>query len=246
MCIRDRSENDPRALAAIAVEKQAIMREQAQRIQYNEARSGGHGMKDEVGKQVLREQAQEWKDQVGKLQATSAKDVVRRCGAALGESTLVVPTQDKFLRMYDWAFWCRWNPMDWCYGDAVYNDQRREIAPTYDEFCQNMLLREEMEYDLYPGENYQAEHYGEDHWHLRCNVDVLLERHRQAEKGRKQKREQDRREESGAALFTGAAAEDHSRKPLDASKEFFHVNRFRRWWLNLHVLGSFWRMLSSL
>ena len=245
-------ENDPRALVAIAVEKQAIMREQAQRIQYNEARSG-HGMKDEVGKQVLREQAQEWKDQVGKLQATSAKDVVRRCGAALGESTLVVPTQDKFLRMYDWDFWCRWNPMDWCYGDAVYNDQRREIAPTYDEFCQNMLLREEMEYDLYPGENYQAEHYGEDHWHLRCNVDVLLERHRQAEKGRKQKREQDRREESGgldtarcgAALFTGAAAEDHSRKPLDASKEFFHVNRFRRWWLNLHVLGSFWRMLSS-
>ena len=145
--------------------------------------------------------------------------------------------------------------MDWCYGDAVYFDDKREIAPTYDEFCQNMFLREEMEYDMYPGENYEAEHYGEDHWHLRCNVKVLLERHRQAEKGRKQKREQDREAEKGplAASVAGTARkrleeEDHSRKRLEGTdpKEFFHVNRFRRWWLNLHVVGSFWRMLSSL
>ncbi len=51
--------------------------------------------------------------------------------------------------MYDWDFWCRWNPMDWCYGDAVYNDPRRDVAPSFQEFCENLLLREELEYDLY-------------------------------------------------------------------------------------------------
>ncbi len=61
--------------------------------------------------------------------------------------------------MYDCDFWCRWNPMDWCYGDAVYNDPRRDVAPTFQEFCENLLLREELEYDLCKGENYQAEHY---------------------------------------------------------------------------------------
>ena len=28
-------------------------------------------------------------------------------------------------------------------------------------------------------------------------------------------------------------------------EEFFHVNRFRRWWVNLHVIASFWRLLSG-
>ncbi len=62
--------------------------------------------------------------------------------------------------MYDWDFWCRRSPMAWCYGDAVYNDPRRDAAPTFQEFCENLLLREELEYDLCKGENYQAEHYG--------------------------------------------------------------------------------------
>ena len=86
--------------------------------QYNEARSG-HGLKDEIYKKVLRETAQQWKEKVGILQQQSAKMVARRCGATLAESTLVVPTQAGFLQMYDWEFWCRWNPMDWCYRDAV-------------------------------------------------------------------------------------------------------------------------------
>ena len=31
----------------------------------------------------------------------------------------------------------------------------------------------------------------------------------------------------------------------DFPKEFFHVNRFRRWWVNLHVIATFWRLLSG-
>ena len=62
------------------------------------------------------------------------------------EDASSVPTQKGFIRMYDSDFWCRWNPMDWCYGDAVYNDDRRDITPSFQEFCENMLLREELEY----------------------------------------------------------------------------------------------------
>ena len=52
---------------------------------------------------------------------------------------------------------------------------------TFEEFCENLLRREELEYDVYDGENYEAEHYGKEHWHLRADVDSLLARHRQAQ-----------------------------------------------------------------
>ena len=32
---------------------------------------------------------------------------------------------------------------------------------------------------------------------------------------------------------------------MEARKEFFHINRFRRWWINLHVLSTFWRLSSG-
>ena len=43
------------------------------------------------------------------------------------------------------------------------------------------------------------------------------------------------------------AAEKKHRKPLEEAlpNEFFHVNRFRRWWVNLHVIASFWRLVSG-
>ena len=34
-------------------------------------------------------------------------------------------------------------------------------------------------------------------------------------------------------------------KSLTSKLRFFHVNRFRRWWLNLHVLSSFYRTLAG-
>ena len=65
------------------------------------------------------------------------------------------------------------------------------------------------------GENYEAEHYGCDHWHLRTDVDRLLERQR-------------------------LATQRTRRKCLEADlpNEFFHVNRFRRWWVNVHVMAN--------
>ena len=99
---------------------------------------------------------------------------------------------------------------------------RDRIQPTYEEYSDNLLRREELEYDIYEGENYEAEHYGKDHWHLRTQVDFLLERHRLAQNQLPRERLEPSRPE-----------------------EFFHVNRFRRWWVNLHVIASFWRLLSG-
>ena len=73
-----------------------------------------------------------------------------------------------------------------------------------------------------PGETYEAEHYGRDHWHLRVDVDLLLERQRMATQKKVRKRLES-----------------------DLPNEFFHVNRFRRWWVNLHVIATFWRLLSG-
>ena len=218
--------DDPLALAMIAAEKQTIMKEQALRIQTNEAKSGHH-LQDAVGKKLLLEQAEQWASSVKRLSKLSTVDVQRRCGRALqgvgaAEHVLVVPTKHSFVRMYDSDFWSKFNPMDWCYGDAVYNDPRRDIQLTFEEFCDNLLRREELEYDLYDGENYEAEHYGKEHWHLRTDVESLWARHR-------------------------LAKDRQARDCLEPTRpeEFFHVNRFRRWWVNLHVIASFWRLLSG-
>ena len=87
----------------------------------------------------------------------SAEDVQRRCGHALrgvtaGEPVLVVPTRRGFVRMYDPDFWSKFNPMDWCYGDAVFNDPRRESQPRFEQYCEKLLRREELENDVYEGE----------------------------------------------------------------------------------------------
>ena len=70
--------------------------------------------------------------------------------------------------------------MDWCYEDAVYNDARRDTQLTFGESCHNLLRSEELECDLHNGENYEAEHYGREHWHMRTDVDPLLARLRLA------------------------------------------------------------------
>ena len=220
------SGHDPLALALIAAEKQTIMKEQALRIQANEAKSG-HQLQDSVGKKLLNEQATQWTECVGKLSKITVAQVQTRCGRALrgvgaAEQVLVVPTKRKFVRMYDPDFWPKFNPMDWCYGDLVFNDPRREVQLTFEEYSENLLRREELEYDVYNGENYEAEHYGPDHWHLRTDVEQILARYRMAQEEKTRTR-------------------IHPNHP----EEFFHVNRFRRWWINLHVIASFWRLLSG-
>ena len=100
-----------------------------------------------MGKKLLLEQAEQWASSVKRLSKLSAVDVQRRCGRALqgvgaAEHVLVVPTKHGFVRMYDPDFWSKFNPMDWCYGNVVYNDPRRDIQLTFKEFCENLLRRE--------------------------------------------------------------------------------------------------------
>ena len=62
------------ALAMIAAEKQVIMKEQALRIQANEAKSGHH-LEDSVGKKLLLEQAEQWATCVKIVAKLSAVEV---------------------------------------------------------------------------------------------------------------------------------------------------------------------------
>ena len=54
--------------------------------------------------------------------------------------------------MYDPDYWSEFNNMDWCYRDVVFNDPRRESQLTFEQYCENLLRREELEYDVYEGE----------------------------------------------------------------------------------------------
>ena len=89
-----------------------------------------------------------------------------------------------------------------------------------DRFVRSLLIREEMEYDVYPQENYRACYYGQKYWLNQCNVDELLRRHVDA-------------------------CNQRPREPTtDDPEHVIHINRFRVRWLNLHVISSFWRTLS--
>ena len=116
----------------------------------------------------------------------SSVDKQNRYDQALSNFSLVEPTRPGFVKMYEPAFWCKSNPMDFCYGDLLHNDPRGQSAMTYEQYCENLLRREQLQYGVYEGEHHEAEHYGGDHWHLRCDVKQLLERYQQAleKKGR--------------------------------------------------------------
>ena len=66
--------------------------------------------------------------------------------------------------------------MDWWYGDFLYGDPKLGEEP-YKKQC---LLREELEYDTYVGENYKAEEYGIDHWKHDPDVADLLHKAQRA------------------------------------------------------------------
>ena len=83
-----------------------------------------------------------------------------------------------------------------------------------------MHLREELEYDMYFGENYKACHYGKDHWQHQPDVEKLL-----AEFERTMRSEQ--------------------REPHEGVAEIFEANRFRKNHACRMVLATFWRLMSG-
>ena len=80
---------------------------------------------------------------------------------------LQVPRGRKPLSLWDWKVWPLAKPHLWRYGDAsnLYYDegleQGRETYPTSQEWMACLLTREEMEYDLCPGEGFSASWPGE-------------------------------------------------------------------------------------
>ena len=78
------------------------------------------------------------------------------------QAKLIVPTGKRYAKMWEPGFWQEWNPMDWCYGDCVYGDERLNEKPykrtSFQEMVKHWLLREELQYDVYEGENYEADH----------------------------------------------------------------------------------------
>ena len=124
--------SDPHALAAVAAEKQEIMKEQAMRIARNEANANGDGggkMVDRVGRELLKEEAGSWEATAQNIASKiSSADKQSRYDQALSNVALVMPTRPGFVKMHEPSFWCKFNPMDFCYGDILHNDPRRETA----------------------------------------------------------------------------------------------------------------------
>ena len=80
--------------------------------------------------------------------------------------------------MFESTFWQQWDPLDWCYGDFLYGDPKLNEEPytqqDYKQYVKQCLLREELEYDTYDGENYKAEEYGVNYWKHDPDVGDLL------------------------------------------------------------------------
>ena len=77
-----------------------------------------------------------------------------------------------------------------------------------------ILLREELQYDIYDGENYRAEEYGLNHWKHDPDVANLLQRAQQAK-------------------------DCERREPVTNADAVFGVNRFRKNHVVLFVLSTF-------
>ena len=114
--------------------------------------------------------------------------------------------------------------MDWCYGDCVYGDERLNDKPykrtSFQEIVKHWLLREELEYDLYEGENYVADHGEPKLWEHKPDVEQLL---KQLE----------------------AAEQQRPRVPCSGRVAPFAVNRFCMHPVNIMVIATFWRMMSG-
>ena len=67
--------------------------------------------------------------------------------------------------MYESTLWQQWGPLD----EEPYKQ------PDYKQYVKQCLLREELQYDTYVGENYKAEEYGINHWKHDPDVADLLQ-----------------------------------------------------------------------
>ena len=114
--------------------------------------------------------------------------------------------------------------MDWCYGDCVYGDPKLNEKPykqtSFQDLCKHVHLREELEYDMYFGENYKACHYGKDHWHHQPDVEKLL------------------------ADFERSMGSEQ-RQPHEGVAEISEASRFRKNHACRMVLATFWRLMSG-
>ena len=140
------------------------------------------------------------------------------------QAKLIVPTGKRYAKMWEPGFWQEWNPMDWCYGDCVYGDERLNEKPykrtSFQEMVKHWLLREELQYDVYEGENYEADHGEPKIWEHQPDLELLL---KQLE----------------------AAEERQPREAAHAKRAPFAVNRFCMHPVNIMVIATFWRMMSG-
>ena len=105
--------------------------------------------------------------------------------------SLNVPRGKKPLSLFDWRIWTQARPTLWCYGDASNLYPERRVPMLTDEWISCLLCREEMEYDVYDGEDYhvrespgswEINRFAAD-WHARhlfMTVNYLWERHSSA------------------------------------------------------------------
>ena len=134
---------------------------------------------------------------------------------------LIVPTGQAYAKMWEPGFWHEWNPMDWCYGYCVYGDERLNEKPykrtSFQEIVKHWLLREELEYDMYEGENYEADHcHGQPKvWDHQADVELLLKQ-------------------------LGEATQQLPRDASHATGMPFGVNRFAMQSVNIMVIATFW------
>ena len=72
---------------------------------------------------------------------------------------LVGPTGKAYAKMWEPGFWQEWNTNGamGLFGDERLNDKAYKRT-SFQEIVKHWLPREELEYDMYDGENYQADH----------------------------------------------------------------------------------------
>ena len=216
----------------VAASKLELMERQAKAVQREEELS--EGLIDKAGRTKLFQSAKEFKEAVGVLSNESTKAHIEAAlqaepsvsfdAESEGGHRLIVPTRQKYANMWQHAFWQEWNPMDWCYGDCVYGDPKLNEKPykqtSFQDWCKHIHLREELEYDMYEGENYKACNYGREHWQHRPDVDSLLEQFQQS-------------------------VRQEAREVSPDPSEIFHANRFRKNHACRMVLSTFWRLMSG-
>ena len=218
----------------VAAAKLAEMEKLAAAIQTEEEL--GEFVQDKPRRSVLIQTAAEFRKAVGQVSAAETRKNIEEAiraepiqelapeFTAEEQPKLIVPTGTRYAKMWEPSFWQEWNPMDWCYGNCVYGDERLQNKPykstSFQEIVKHWLLREELEYDVYEGENYEADHGEPKVWEHATDVQFLLQQ-------------------------LEDAAERRQRARCRETTVPFAVNRFAINPVNIMVIATFWRMMSG-